>query len=155
MNWKWQIRFLIMKRLFFTILILITCGFVSAQDVQDYKVEFSIDNDYTIVTYKIENDTNDKLALMKGYVIDDLMRSYCELYYKTEDRRIQSKIIDVIPSKEMGISVEPGKSYIYQIDLTPYKNYNIIKLEGCFRFVYKNANNEFVSKNIIKSIDRQ
>lgn len=92
---------------------------------------------------------------MKGYVIDDLMRSYCELYYKTKDRRIQSKIIDVIPSKEMGISVEPGKSYIYQIDLTPYKNYNIIKLEGCFRFVYKNANNEFVSKNIIKSIDRQ
>lgn len=69
-----------MKRLFFTILIMITCEFVYAQD---YKVEFSINNDNTIVTYKIENHTNYKLALMKGSTIDDLMRSYCELYYKT------------------------------------------------------------------------
>lgn len=53
----------------------------------------------------------------------------------------------------MAISIESSKSYIYQIDLTPYKNYNIIKLEGCFRIIYKNANNESVSKNIIKSIN--
>ena len=137
-----------MKRLFFTILIMITCEFVYAQD---YKVEFSINNDNTIVTYKIENHTNYKLALMKGSTIDDLMRSYCELYYKTKDGRITSKIIDVIPSKKMGISIESSKSYIYQIDLTPYKNYNIIRLEGCFRIIYKNTKNESVSKNKIKN----
>ena len=139
-----------MKRLFFTILIMIACEFVYAQD---YKVEFSINNDNTIAIYKVENHTNYNLALMKGSTIDDLMRSYCELFYKTKDGRIKSIIIDVIPSKKMGISIEPSKSYIYQIDLTPYKNYNIIKLQGCFRIIYINAYHESVSKNIIKSID--
>ena len=83
------------------------------------------------------------------------MRSYCELYYKTLDGRITSLILDVIPSKKMGISIEPNKSYIYQIDLTPYKKYNITTLEGCFRIIYKNAKDESVAKNIIKRIDLQ
>ncbi|MDN0053492.1 hypothetical protein QVN91_11120 [Bacteroides caecigallinarum] len=141
-----------MKRLFLIIVSIITWTLVYAQD---YKVEFSINNDNTIATYKIENHTNYNLALMKGSTIDDLMRSYCELYYKTLDGRITSLILDVIPSKKMGISIEPNKSYIYQIDLTPYKKYNITTLEGCFRIIYKNAKDESVAKNIIKRIDLQ
>ena len=50
-----------MKRLFFTILIMITCEFVYAQD---YKVEFSINNDNTIVTYKIEKAGYDFLPFL-------------------------------------------------------------------------------------------
>ena len=56
-------KFMFMKRLFLIIVSIITWTLVYAQD---YKVEFSINNDNTIATYKIENHTNYNLALMKG-----------------------------------------------------------------------------------------
>ena len=88
-----------------------------------------------------------------NFIIKQRMEELHDHKNETGNGRITSKIIDVIPSKKMGISIESSKSYIYQIDLAPYKNYNIIKLEGYFRIIYKNANNESVSKNIIKSIN--
>lgn len=83
------------------------------------------------------------------------MISCCHIYYKLPDGNNSIIFIDVIPSADIVLPIEPGDSYIYQIDLTPYKNYNIIRLEGCFPIIYKNANNESVSKNIIKNIEMQ
>lgn len=142
-----------MKRLFLITVAIITCALVYAQE---YEVEFSINKEETIATYMIKNCTDNYLSLIKGISKNnDSMISYCHIYYKLPDGNNSIIFIDVIPSADIVLPIEPGDSYIYQIDLTPYKNYNIIRLEGCFRIIYKNANNESVSKNIIKNIEMQ
>ena len=144
-------KYMFMKKLFLIIVSIITCTLVHAQD---YKVEFSINNDKTIATYMIKNNTAHYLSLIKGISKNnDSMNSYCHIYYKLPNGNNSIIFIDVIPSANIVLPIEPGDSYIFQIDLTPYKKYNITKLEGCFRIIYKNAKDESVAKNIIKHIE--
>ena len=123
-------------------------------NAQEYEVEFSINKEKTIATYMIKNCTDSYLSLIKGISKNnDSMISYCHIYYKLPNGNNSIIFIDVIPSANIVLPIEPGDSYIFQIDLTPYKKYNITKLEGCFRIIYKNAKDESVAKNIIKHIE--
>ena len=50
--------------------------------------------------------------------------------------------------------IKPGATYLYEIDLKPYKKqYHIIKLEGVFTFVYQKPTKEPVAERIERTIE--
>lgn len=143
-----------MKRMILIMVTLIACLSVHAQG---FEVEFTVNKEKTVAIYKIKNYTGFILGLMKGPTASpESMKSYCEVYYKLSDGgKIYSSVLDVVPSRKSAIGIASGQSYLYQVDLTPFKDKHIIKLEGSFHVIYQKSVNIFEAKHIIKSIDME
>ena len=138
-----------MKRL---VLIAIAWLMCMSTYAQAYEVDFSVDKEKTTATYKLKNNTKFMLTLLKGHFTD--LKSYCMVYYISSSGLIECFDIDVIPDKNTVMPIKPGATYLYEIDLKPYKKqYHIIKLEGVFTFVYQKPTKELVPERIERTIE--
>lgn len=140
-----------MKRIILIMIVLIAGLSVHAQG---FEVEFTVNKERTVAIYKVKNNTEFVLALMKGpSASPDSMKSYCEVYYKSGNGKIFSSILEVIPYPKVLIPIASRQSYLYKVDLTPFKDKHIVKLEGCFHLIVRKTVKDFETKRIIKSID--
>ncbi|MFQ7114237.1 hypothetical protein [Hallella bergensis] len=138
-----------MKRL---VLIAIAWLMCMSTYAQAYEVDFSVDKEKTTATYKLKNNTKFMLTLLKGHFTD--LKSYCTVYYISSSGLVDCFDIDVIPDKNAVMPIKPGATYLYEIDLKPYKKENhIIKLEGVFTFVYQKPTKELVPERIERTIE--
>lgn len=118
---------------------------------QAYDVDFSINNNKTVITCKVKNNTKFNMLLLRGHFTD--LKSYCEIYYLSANKEVSMFEIDVVPDRKR-VVIKPGGTHFYQIDLKPYKKeYHITKLEGVFTLVYQKPSKELVSETIKRTIE--
>lgn len=137
-----------MKRLALIAFALFMC---MSSYAQAYDVDFSINHNKTVVTCKVKNNTKFNMLLLRGHFTD--LKSYCEIYYLSENKEVSMFEIDVVPDRKR-VVIKPGGTHFHQIDLKPYKKkYHITKLEGVFTLVYQKPSKELVSETIKRTIE--
>ena len=130
-----------MKRMVLIAIAWLMCMLTYAQA---YEVDFSVDKEKTIATYKIKNNTKYYMSFLKGFISS--IKSYCLVYYTTSTGELRCIDIDVLPDDKYLRVIKPGETYRFEFALSPYTTkYHVTKLEAVFNFLYqKSGDNEFI-----------
>lgn len=146
---------MIMKTLFFAIFTLVLSLSLHAQA---YETEITINKDNSVVSYKVKNNTEFDMVLMKGYSINsETMKSYCKVFYQNMDNAndVDCAYLEVAPYKKIALGIKPKESYVQNFYLSSLKEKKIIKVEGHFLIVYQETAGVHKTEKIVKTIKIQ